>query len=100
MWEMHVGEKLRSKYIECFLAQLHLSAILTTYLLMSPLSRAAVLSHIVLSQNNTLWSQGCLKNAAYLVIREQASVHKEHTGWIISVQLPVCVVSCCTEPTQ
>lgn len=68
MWEMHVGEKLRSKYLECFLAQLHLSPVLTAYLHMSPLSQAAVLSHIVLFQNNVFWSQGCLKNAICLVI--------------------------------
>ena len=65
---MHVGGKLRSKYLECFSAQLHLSPILTTYLFMSPLSHTAVLSHIVLSQNKVFWSQGCLKNAACLVI--------------------------------
>lgn len=65
---MHAGEKLRSKYLECFLAQLHLSLILTTYLLKSPLSHAVVLSHIVLSQNNIFWSRGCLNNATYLVI--------------------------------
>lgn len=86
---MHVGEKLRSKYLECFLAQLHLSAILTTYLLMSPLSHAAVSSHIVLSQNNVLRSQGCLKNAMCLVIIRQASLHKEYTGRLISVQPPL-----------
>lgn len=87
---MHVGEKLRSKYFECFLAQLHLSAILTTYLLMSPLSHAAVLSHIVFFQDNIFGSQGCLQNAACLVIPRWASVHKEYRGWIISVLPPCC----------